>query len=189
MNEDGKGADPIIPPKPAEGVGEPQTLTKEDVAKIVQSENDKLRTKYSQEIKAKEAEILELKKSTMTEKELRELREKDLALKEKELQRKELVIIATDSLKDSGLPTDFRDFVLAETPELTQSRVLKLKDVIQKAVESAVQEKFKTGGHEPGKATPPQPTITRGQLKTMTQEEIAKNLDLYKELMAKGQIK
>ena len=44
-------------------------MTKEDVEKIIQSATDRVRTEYSQKLKATEAEAEELKKQAMSEKE------------------------------------------------------------------------------------------------------------------------
>ena len=193
MSEDVKGEVPDTTKEPGKGADVAQTLLKpEDAEKIAQSAADKVRTEYSQKLKAKDTEIEDLKRSKMSEKELREDREKKLAEKERELQRKELQIVAIDSLKDSKLSVDFQDFVLADTPEQTKARVLMLTKIIQKEVEAAVAEKFKQAGHDPAKGDPPKTsTFTREQLLKMKPDEIAKSGKLPEILkaMAEGQIK
>ena len=194
MSEDVKGdVPPTTPEKPAApGVEGSQTLKIEDVQKIVQSETDKVRTELHQKLKAKETEIETLKKSQMSEKELREYKEKQLQEKERELLQKELVIVATDSLKDSGLPIEFREFVISDNAETTKTRVLALKETFQKAVEAAVQDKFKSAGHDPKKGDPPKTsTFTRADLLKMSPQELAKSGKLaeIQEALARGQIK
>lgn len=168
-------------PKPEEGVGAAQTpINKEDVEKLialqVQRETDRVRSELYPKIKAKDAEIEELKKSKMSEAEIRKYKEEQLTQREKELKQKELVIVATDSLRDSNLPIDFRDFVIGEDPEKTKANILVLSKVFQKAVEAAVQEKFKATGHEPGKGDPAKPSkiFSPEEIKKMSKEEFAK---------------
>jgi len=195
MTEDVKGQpSPATPEKPADdkkaGVEGSQTLTVEDVQKIVQSETDRVRTELHKKLKEREAEIEDLKKSKMSEKEQREYAEQKLQEREQLLTQKELTLVATDSLKDSGLPTEFREFVIAGTADATKERVIALKDVFQKAVEAAVQEKFKAAGHDPKKGTePPASVFTRDRLKTMSREEIQQNLPEIQRQMAAGLVK
>lgn len=192
MNEDVKGDVPDTTKEPGKGADVAQTLKLEDVQKIVQSETDKVRTDLYQKLKAKETEIETLKKSQMSEKELREYKEKQLQEKERELLQKELVIVATDSLKDSGLPIEFREFVLSDNAENTKARVLALKGTFQKAVEAAVQEKFKEAGHDPKKGDPPKTsTFTKAELLKMSPQDLLKsgNLKAVQEAMARGELK
>lgn len=192
MTEDVKGQDPITPPEPDKGAEGAQTLNAEDVEKIVQRETDRVRTELYQKLKLKDSEIEKLKTSNMSEAELRKHQEKQLKEREHQLALKELTLLATDTLRDMSLPLEFRDFVIADTEELTKARILTLKDTFQKAVEAAVQEKFKSAGHEPGKnqTTPAAGlVIDRDQLKKMSPEEIAKNLPAYMEAMKAGRIK
>ena len=188
-----KGADPITPPEPATpGAAGAQTLSKEDVEKLIQSSNDRVRTELYQKIKAKDQEIEELKKSTMSAAEVKKMQEEKLAQREKDLRAKELVIIATDSLRDSNLPIDFRDLVIGSDEDSTKAKVLILQKQFQKAVEDAVSLKFKSAGHEPGKGEQPKGparTYTRQQIKDMPAEEFAKNRAEIEAAMRDGRIR
>lgn len=195
-----KGGIPITEPKPADaGVGTAQTLTTEDVEKIIEEArkserqriDDRVRTELYGKIKVKESEIEELKKSKMSESEIRKYKEEQLSQREQELKQKELVIIATDSLRESNLPIELRDFVIAEDEPQTKARVLVLKETFQKAVEAAVSEKFKASGHEPGKGEPAKGRriYTRSEIAKMSKEEYAKNSADLQLAIGEGRIK
>jgi len=187
MTEDVKGDNPITVPEPT-GASATQTPN-EDVEKLTRA-FDKSRTEFHKKLEAAQKEIEDLRKSTMSEAQLRKLKEEQLEVKEKELSKKELLLVATDALKESGIPLEAREFVIADTPDLTRDRVLKFQAMFQKAVEDRVEQKFKSAGHEPGKAqTPATATFTRDQIKAMTQEERIAKLPELKEAMAKGLIK
>jgi len=178
-----KGGNSITESKPIEtGVETAQTpLNKEDVERIVsarvQSETDRVRTELYGKIKVKDTEIEELKKSKMTEAEIRKYKEEQLSQREQELQQKELVIIATDSLRDSNLPAEFRDLVIGADADKTKANVLLLAKAFQKAVEDKVAEKFKATGHEPGKGEPAKGRriYTRSEIAKMSKDEYHKN--------------
>ena len=185
-----QGTDPQTPTEPATtGATGEQTLTKEDVEKLIQSSNDRVRTELYQKIKAKDQEIEDLKKSTMSAAEVKKMQEEKLAQREKELRSKELIITATDSLRDSNLPIDFRDLVIGTDEENTKAKVLILQKMFQKAVEDAVSEKFKANGHEPGKGEPPKIGFTEAQIKAMSPAEFAKNEPEIMKAMACGKYK
>ena len=187
-----KGDNPITPPEPATpGAAGAQTLSKEDVEKAIQSATDRVRTELYQKIKAKDQEIEDLKKSTMSAAEVKKMQEEKLAQREKELRSKELIITATDSLRDSNLPIDFRDLVIGTDEETTKAKVLILQKQFQKAVEDAVSEKFKANGHEPGKGEPAKlnQTFTEAQIGAMTPDEFKKNEPAIMAAMKARQIK
>jgi hypothetical protein len=186
-----KGADPITPAEPATGAAGEQTLTKEDVEKLIQSSNDRVRTELYQKIKAKDQEIEDLKKTTMSAAEIRKMQDEKLAQRETDLKAKELIIVATDSLRDSNLPIDFRDLVIGSDEDTTKAKVLILQKRFQKAVEDAVSEKFKSAGHEPGKGEPAKisQTFTNDQIAKMTPEEYARNAPAIMAAMAAGKLK
>lgn len=190
-----KGAIPTVPEPEKTGVGAAQTLSKEDVEKIVtarvQSETDRVRTELYGKIKAKDSEIEELKKSKMSEAEIRKYKEEQLGQREKELQQKELVIVATDSLRDSNLPIDFRDMVIGEDSEKTKANVLLLAKAFQKAVEAAVAEKFKATGHEPAKGEPAKSKRiwTRTEISKLSKAEYKKYDAEITQAMLEGRVK
>jgi hypothetical protein len=140
-----------------------------DIAKIIQSETDKVRTEYSKQFKAQQAMIDDLKKSQMTEAELRKYKDSQLQEREATLQRKELELLAVDVLRENDIPLNLRAFIVGKDAEETKARAASLKSEFQKAVEAAVQERFKAGGRDPAKASDP----PAGNKKTYTRAEIA----------------
>jgi len=172
------------------------SLNQEDVDRIVksavQSAEDRVRGDLYTKIRAKESEIEELKKSKMTETEVRKYKEEQLAMREKELAQKELSLAAVDALREANLKVDYRDFVLADTPEAIKEKIAKLKSLYQKDVESAVQEKFKEHGVTPGRGQPADQKgkiYTREQIKAMKPEDIQKILPDLQAAMQEGRIR
>lgn len=80
-----------------ETVEQTKTYTKEDVEKIIQSESDKVRTKYNKQIKALEEELQTLRPITPSKEEI--------ALKERieALNKKELEFRVMENLENKGL--------------------------------------------------------------------------------------
>lgn len=87
-----------------ETVEQTKTYTKEDVEKIIQSESDKVRTKYNKQIKALEEELQTLRPITPSKEEIA-LKERIEALnkKEKALNKKELEFRVMENLENKGL--------------------------------------------------------------------------------------
>ena len=211
MADEAKGTETPKSPEPKTGAVDTQTpkepeteketpdsmsLSREDVDKIVkaavQSETDRVRGELYSKLRVKDQEIDELKKSKMTESEVRKYKEEQLAMREKELVQKELALAAVDALREANLKVDYRDFVLADTTEGIREKIAKLKTLYQKDVESAVAEKFKEAGHNPGKGQPAdqkQKIYTRDQIKAMKPEEIQKILPDLQDAMKDGRIK
>jgi len=197
METEVKGTTPQTETKPVDtGVGSAQTpLSKEDVDKMialqVQRETDRVRSELYPKIKAKDTEIEELKKSKMSEAEIRKYKEEQLSQREQELQQKELVIVATDSLRDSNLPIDFRDMVIGADSEKTKANVLILAKAFQKAVEDKVAEKFKATGHEPAKGEPAKSRRiwTRSEIAKIPKAEYAKYDAEITAAMLEGRVK
>lgn len=134
---------------------EPSVITEETVKKLIQSETDKVRTKYSQELKEKQDQIESLQKEKMTAAQLREYEQKQLterlAAKEKELNDKEVSIHARDQLIAEGLDISFVDFVKADTKERTEDRIKLLKSKFNESLAKAIDDKLKEHGRDPQK--------------------------------------
>jgi len=83
-------------------------LTVTDVQKMIQSEVDKVRTKYVQESKDKDTEIEALKKASMDAKQLAEYertqREEQVADREKRVEMSEHKLMVTQALANAKLP-------------------------------------------------------------------------------------
>lgn len=145
---DGQQAPPAAPQTPA-------TPAHPDVEKLIQSATDRVRTEYSKQFKEQQKVIDELRQSTMTEAQIRKLKETQLGEREAMLQKKELELLAVDVLKENDLPLNLREFVVGKDADETKARATALKNEFQKAVEAAVQERFKQSGRDPKKSETP----------------------------------
>jgi hypothetical protein len=157
MSDEQSNQNPQVPANPSGTDGQqappaaPKTPESPDIAKIIQSETDKVRTEYSKQFKAQQAMIDELKKSQMTETELRKYKDSQLQERESVLQRKELELLAVDVLREHDIPLNLREFIVGKDADETKARAASLKAEFQKAVETAVAERFKANGREPPK--------------------------------------
>lgn len=134
---------------------EPSVITEETVKKLIQSETDRVRTKYSQDLKAAQEQIESLQKEKMTAAQVREYEQKQLterlAAKEKELNDKEVGIHARDKLIEEGLDISFVDFVKAGDKEKTDERIKLLKLKFNESLAKAIEDKLKEHGRDPQK--------------------------------------
>ena len=167
-----------------------KSLTTEDIQKMIQSETDKVRTEYSKKLKALEAEKEELLKEKMTEEEKnkfeQEKRAKELADKEKLIQEREIRLKAINLLQKNEMPIIFQDFVLADSEENVEKKVMTLKEIWKKEMQEAIENKFKDHGRKPedskGKDTG---LYTKEQLEAMTADEINANWEKVEKSLAK----
>lgn len=145
---------------------EPETLTAESVAKMIQKETDKIRTEYSKKVKDLEAEKERLIQEKMTEEEKREHQLKslqaDLTAKEQALRGRELEHHAIGVIQQQQLPLDFVPFIRGSSEDDTLARVETFKTAWQKAIQAAVDERFRSVGgdqrrsqdNDPGQSNP-----------------------------------
>ena len=128
-------------------------LTLEMVQKMIQSENDKIRTEYTKKLKAVETEKEEILKKSMSDEEKRQYEldqmQKQLEEKERAITHKEMTIKTVDLLKANDLPLEFRDFITASNDDELTDRITKLKSVWLDAIKQHVDGTFKAGGREP----------------------------------------
>lgn len=124
---------------------------KAELAKLIQSETDKVRTKYSTEMKGLQDQLTVLQTSQMnasqkTEFELK-AREDAIALKEAEIAKKELDLATTNLIAGKGLKSDLSVLLTADTIE---GRTAQL-DVLVKAMNLEVKETIikKVGQDDP----------------------------------------
>lgn len=124
--------------------------------KMIQSETDKIRTKYTQEKQNLEKELNGLKRKHMTEQERldheRQEKERVLQERERELTRKSLELVATTELATAGLPVEFRDLVVGVDEKDTKNRIQTVKTLLDKRVEEEVTNRLKAGGRIPAGA-------------------------------------
>ncbi len=73
-----------------------------------------------------------------------------------ELKKKDLLAAAIKKANEKGLPVSLIDRFLGDDEESTERNLSALEQELKKAVETQVEQKFKSGGREPGAGgTPP----------------------------------
>ncbi len=152
------------------------TLTADELAKRIQSETDKVRTKYSKEIKELKAKIEELTPEQKSQTEI------DLENRLKALEEKERKIAINESLTAQGLSTEFSSYLKDDTNIDTFSKFF--KGIIDNEVSKRVKnDNYKPGDHKSGDS------ITKEEFAKMGYGERVKlfneNPDLYKYLSGK----
>ena len=159
--------------------GETITFTEEEMNKIKQGAEDKVRTEYSKKIKTLEEELETFKPKEKSKGEL-EL-EKRLAVlenKEKELQAKELELKISKTLENNGLPIQLAKYLNTTGVEDVESYLTEVKEVLNKHL---VDNSFKPKGHNSNKDS-----ITKEQFKKMSlmekQKLYTENEALYTKL-------
>ena len=100
-------------------VNENIILTADELAKRIQSETDKVRTKYSKEIKELKAKIAELTPVKKSQTEI------DLEKRLKALEEREHKMAFNESLTAQGLSTEFGDYLKSDTDIEGFSKFLK----------------------------------------------------------------
>lgn len=149
---------------------ETKPLSLEDVQKMIQSETDKVRGEYSKKLKDKDAELEDIRKSTMTDAEIKaeekKKLEESLSKRETELLHKELTLDTIDMLKQSDLPIEFKDFLIGKDADATKSNVESFNKVFKEQLEIMVKERFKGTGKDHNEGS--------GQTGRYTQDDIAK---------------
>lgn len=146
----------------------------EVVSKAIQSEGDKVRTKYSKELNELKSELNKYKpvEKTDAEKEL-EQRQKELEQKERELANKEKSYLIKDKLAEKGLPSELAKFI-------------NVNDDVETTIEElggTLNNYFLKNNHIPSNHNKSE-GITKEQFKRMSYVERAKlfetNPELYK---------
>lgn len=150
-------------PPPSDPPADPPTdpeeikLTQEELQKKIEAESDRKlasalkkkeeewKTLTQQQIEDAIAEKERLSKLSEKERKDEELskREKELADRLAEIERKELKADAIADLSEKGLPADFADFLLAEDAEKTLENINNFKTAFDNAVNEAVKEKLR----------------------------------------------
>ncbi|HFF9302471.1 TPA: DUF4355 domain-containing protein [Clostridium perfringens] len=130
----------------------------EGVQKYIQSEGDKIRGKYSKQIKELESKLPKEK----TEEELAfEKRLAELETREKELAKKERLTTAKDILSSKGLDSQLTDYLNFEGVEDLETYVDNIAKVVGKQAKSYVPK-----GHEKADGN-----ITKEQFSKMSYTE------------------
>lgn len=149
----------------------------EAVTKLVQSETDKVRTKYSSELKTVNDELAQYKPKQKSESELAlEQRIANLEAKEKELANKERAMTIADKLKAKGLPSELAQYL--NIGEDIDGSIDKVGDALGNYFLGQVSNP--SGNHSTNKG------ITKADFAKMSYSERAKlfqeNNELYKAL-------
>lgn len=130
-------------------------LTLEQVQQMIQSETDKVRTKYAQTVKDLELQLDKLKTEKMTDEQKAEHERKkfedQLKQREKDLLEREVKLHTVDKLRELELPLEFRDVLAGADVEATDANITSFADQWQKALKAAVDKKFKEHGDDPNK--------------------------------------
>ena len=149
------------------------TMTQTELDKKIQSETDKVRTKYSEQIKNLEAKVKELTPVQKSEAEL------DLEKRLAVLEAREKAVALDDSLKENGISKEMAKYLKDDVD------VSALAETFKKIVGSAVDERLTEDGfvptsHKSGNS------VTKEDFKKMsiTDKErlYAENIDLYRSL-------
>ena len=149
----------------------------EAVQKIIQSETDKVRTKYSSELKTVNDELAQYKPKQKSDSELAlEQRIANLEAKEKELANKERAMTIADKLKAKGLPSELAQYL--NVGEDIDGSIDKVGDALGNYFLGQVSNP--SGNHSTNKG------ITKADFAKMSYSERAKlfqeNNELYKAL-------
>lgn len=149
----------------------------EAVQRIIQSETDKVRTKYSSELKTVNDELAQYKPKQKSESELAlEQRIANLEAKEKELANKERAMTIADKLKAKGLPSELAQYL--NVGEDIDGSIDKVGDALGNYFLGQVSNP--SGNHSTNKG------ITKADFAKMSYAERAKlfqeNNELYKAL-------
>ena len=149
------------------------TMTQTELDKKIQSETDKVRTKYSEQIKELEAKVKELTPVQKSEAELDY--EKRLAA----LEAREKAATLNDSLKANGISNEIAKYLKDDVD------VSALAETFKKIVGTAVDERLTEDGFVPTSHKSGNP-LTKDDFKKMNMSEKERlyheNPDLYKSL-------
>ena len=136
----------------------------------------------------KEAEELakmseaERRKAEKEREEMRLQAERDELQNERaSFERERLQLQAERELANRSLPAQFAPYILGEDAESTFERITTLAEQWQEAVQGAVQERLK--GKPPKEGESPKTRYTREQVESMTEAEVAADLDNVMESM------
>ena len=171
---------------------ETETLTKEEIEKMIQSETDRRVTKFQQELQQVKQEKEELEKEKMSEEEKKqyelEKMQQQLSEKEQAIKERELALKTVDLLKEHGLPLDFAEFVKDPDEETTEDRVKQFKEMFQQKLQEQVEGRFKESGTDPQKRNKQTETFSKEQIKNMSPDEINANWEAISKKMEEGKL-
>ena len=149
------------------------TMTQTELDKKIQSETDKVRTKYSEQIKNLEAKVKELTPVQKSEAEL------DLEKRLAAVEAREKAATLNDSLKANGISNEMAKYLKDDVDVSALAETL--KSIVGAEVDKHLTEEgFVPTGHKSGNP------LTKEDFKKMNMSEkerlYAENPDLYKSL-------
>jgi hypothetical protein len=150
----------------------------ENVRKAIQSEVDRVRTKYVQEKKRLETELEETKKAKMSAEERalydQQKAKADLDAERRLLNQAKLDIYASKVLSEKGYDIEALPFVQADSEEAVQERMKAFEAFLLKRERIVSDRILKAGGRSPAQTFPGQTSLyTKDQLKAMTPAQMA----------------
>ena len=129
------------------------------IAKLVQSQVDRLMAEERKKSAELQKKVDKLTKEKMSAEEIKKLedeeREKTLAEREAALTQKTNLIYAQQAVTKAGFGDDLEavvDFVMGDSEEKTNERVTAFKALVDKIVAAQVDKTFKQNGREPNGA-------------------------------------
>lgn len=135
----------------------------EQIERFIQAKIDKYLAKERKEKVELRKQLDDLKKLKLNEDELKQLeleeKEKTIADREKAILEKENRLYAVKAIKEAGLDDGSEtslglvDFVLGEDQTQIDAKIKTFKALFDKAVKSAVEQRFKAGGSTPAKSS------------------------------------
>ncbi|EPY6472011.1 hypothetical protein ACWO4B_002682 [Clostridium sporogenes] len=157
---------------------EVKTFTEEEVNKLKQSAEDRVRTEYSKKLKQMEEELKELKPKEKTQAELdMEARIKALEDKEKEVQAKERQLKIAETLEKNGLPKQLSKYLNIVGANDVESCITEIKETLNKQL---LNSSFKPQNHNSNKEK-----ISKEDFNKMSYMERQKLYETNKELYNK----
>lgn len=165
---------------------ETKVPTMEEVQKMIQSENDKIRTEYTKKLKDKDKELEKFKTEKMTEEE-RKAHEIEQIKQENELLKQEkLGFIAQTELAKQSLPLEASELITGDNEEEIVKKVSTLKLIIDNAVTAKAGELYRQKGTEHKQGSEKVGTMTKEEFNALDLKERTElfntNRELYKEL-------
>ncbi|MGF2618490.1 DUF4355 domain-containing protein [Rossellomorea vietnamensis] len=157
----------------------------EQINKMIQSSNDKIRTEYSQKLKDITDKYDTLKTEKMTDEEKLSLKQQEFEEQQRAFEKQRLNFEFVNHLSDQKLPTKLNDFVPGSDLEKKKENLEGLMAIVNEFVEVKVQEKFGSQRHdfEPG-------GDKKVDFKTMSIDEKIKlaeeDFELYSKLKAQA---
>lgn len=165
---------------------ENKSLSEEEIKKLIQSAEDRVRGEYSKKLKDIQAKYDELRNEKLSDEEKLQLKEQELEEKTRAFEKQKLDFEFTRHLASEKLPIELNNFVPGSDIEKKKENLTTLKKIIDSFVEERVKEKFSSQNLDVDKGSDNDKTITKEKFMQMSIDEKIKlaeeNYELYKKL-------